>query len=214
MNVHDFPDDALARAVPYGIYDLEANRGYVYVGTSAETGEFAVEAIVLWWREVGREMYPHAKRLLILADGGGANGSRLYLWKERLQCRLVDEQGVVVTVCHYPPGCSKWNPVEHRLFGPISINWAGIPLRSLDSMIALIRGTTTNSGLHVDAALLDGVFETGRKVSKQLMKWLNLVRAEICPQWNYTLSPRPLSDPPRDKGIRKLMPWDLAQLVS
>lgn len=214
MNVHDFPDDASARAVPYGIYDLVANLGHVVVGTSAETGEFAVEALVQWWCLVGRAMYPHAKRLLILADGGGANGSRLHLWKERLQRCFVDEFGLVVTVCHYPPGCSKWNPVEHRLFGPISINWAGIPLRTLDVMTSLIRGTTTTTGLKVDATVLESVFVKGRKVTKKLMGWLNLTRAEVCPQWNYTLRPRPLSDPLGTKGIRVLRPWDLAALIS
>lgn len=214
MNIHDFPDDAVVRSVPYGIYDVLANRGHVFVGTSAETGEFAVEAIVRWWGQTGRATYPNATRLLILADGGGANGSRVQSWKERLQRRFVDEQRLPVTVCHYPPGCSKWNPVEHRLFGPISINWAGIPLRSLDVMLALIRGTTTESGLRVDADLLDAVFETGRKVSRRLMRWLDLVPSAICPQWTYTLRPRPLSDPPGTPGCQRLQPWDLAELVS
>jgi hypothetical protein len=214
VNVHDFPGDAEARAVPYGIYDLVANRGWVYVGTSAETPEFAVDAIALWWREEGARLYPAAKRLLILADSGGANGCRVWAWKERLQRRLADEFDLELRVCHYPTGCSKWNPVEHRLFGPISLNWAGKPLRTLDTMLSLMRGTRTKTGLIVEAKLLEGVYQTGRKVSKKVLKWLNIAPADICPQWNYTLRPRPLSDPPDRPGLQRLTPWDLAALTS
>lgn len=213
MNVHDFPGDALARAVPYGIYDLAANLGWLYVGTSAETPAFAVEAIVRWWADKGRSLYPQAKRILIVADSGGANGCRVWLWKERLQRRLADEFGLEVTVCHYPTGCSKWNPIEHRLFGPISRNWAGIPLRTLNIMLALIRGTQTKTGLVVEATLLDGVFETGCKVSKKLMGWLDLAPSDVCPKWNYTLGPRRLSDPSDKPGLQKLTPWDLAASI-
>ena len=212
MNIHDFPGDALARAVPYGIYDVIANDGWVYVGTSAETAEFAVAVIVRWWTDEGRVRYPAAQRLLILADSGGANGCQVHLWKERLQRVLADEHGLEVTVCHYPTGCSKWNPVEHRLFGPISQNWAGIPLRTMDTMLSLISGTRTKTGLVVKAHVFEGVYETGRTVSKKVMNWLDLVHADVCPRWNYSLRPRPLSDPPGTRGIRRLMAWDLAAL--
>lgn len=212
--MHDFPGDALARAVPYGIYDVVANRGWLYVGTSGETSEFAVDAIALWWAEEGCRQYPNAKRLLILADSGGANGCRVWAWKERLQRRLADEFSLPVTVCHYPTGCSKWNPIEHRLFGPVSLNWAGLPLRSLDTMLSLIRGTRTKTGLRVEAKLLEGTYDTGRKVAKRLIDWIDLVPADVCPRWNYTLRPRPLSDPPGKPGLQRLMPWDLAALTS
>ena len=139
VNVHDFRQDALARAVPYGIYDLRHNRGSVYIGASADTSAFAVDAIVAWWRDEGKARFPDADQLLILADAGGSNGYRRRLWKQQLQTQLADELGLEVTVCHYPTGASKWNPVEHRLFGPISINWAGKPLRSFEVMLAYIR---------------------------------------------------------------------------
>ena len=213
MNVHDFPDDAVARAVPYGIYDIAAKEGWVYVGMSAETPDFAVDAIVRWWSTAGRARYPHAQRILIVADSGGANGCRARRWKERLQRRLADEYGLTVTVGHYPTGCSKWNPVEHRLFGPISQHWAGIPLRSLAILLALIRGTRSSTGLAVEAELLEGDYPTGRGVSKRLMRMLALTPAETCPRWNYTLHPRSLSDPPGSPGIRRLTPWDLEALV-
>lgn len=214
MNVHDFPGDALARAVPYGIYDVVANDGWVYVGASADTPELAVDAIERWWVQAGRERYPRARRILIVSDSGGSNGCRVRLWKERLQRRLADEHGLAVTVCHYPTGCSKWNPVEHRLFGPISRNWAGTPLRSLDTMLALIRGTRSKAGLVVHAELLEGTYETGHRVSDKLLRWLALEPHNTCPRWNYTLRPRPLSDPPATSGLQKLTPWDLAALVS
>lgn len=212
--MHDFPGDAMARAVPYGIYDVAADQGWVYVGTSGETPEFAVDAVVRWWVQAGRALYPTAQRILIVADSGGANGCRVRSWKERLQRRLADEHGLAVSVAHYPTGCSKWNPVEHRLFGPISRNWAGIPLRSLAIMLALIRGTRSKAGLLVEAELLDGTYQTGHRVSNKLMRWLNLVPGDVCPHWNYTLLPRPLSDPSDKPGLQKLMPWDLAELVS
>lgn len=214
MNVHDFRNDATARAVPYGIYDVSANRGWVYVGTSADTPEFAVDAIVRWWREAGKQRYPESDRILIVADSGGSNGCRPYLWKERLQRNLADEHNLRVTVSHFPTGCSKWNPIEHRLFGPISRNWSGIPLRSLDTMLALIQGTQTKTGLTITAEILDGVYKTGKKVSKKLMALLDLVPAEVCPQWNYTLRPRPVSDPPGMPGIQALTEWDLIALIS
>jgi hypothetical protein len=190
VNGHDFPQDALVRAVPYGIYDLEHNCGHIYVGTSADTPQFAVEAIAAWWQNEGRVIAPQAAQLLILADAGGSNGYRPRLWKQQLQGQLCDRLGLTVTVCHYPTGCSKWNPIEHRLFSHISINWAGKPLRTLDTMLAYIRGTTTITGLTVKAFLLEGDYETGQSVSDAEMERLNLERHAVCPNWNYTIRPR------------------------
>lgn len=192
VNEHDFEHEALGKAVPYGIYDLSLHRGTVFVGQSADTPQFAVEAITTWWQNTGQHLYPEAPALLILADAGGSNGYRPRLWKQQLQEQLADRFGLEVTVCHYPTGASKWNPVEHRLFGPISINWAGIPLRTFDTMLALIRGTTNVSGLQVDAALIDQTFLKGIKVADDTMARLNLVRHAVCPHWNYTLRPRSL----------------------
>ncbi len=190
VNVHDFRQDALGRAVPYGIYDLNHNRGYVYVGGSADTPQFAVDALASWWRGEGQKGFPGAGKILILADGGGSNGYRPRRWKQQLQEQLADRLGLEVTVSHYPTGASKWNPVEHRLFGPISINWAGKPLRTFETMLSYIQGTTTETGLKVKAFLLDRQYEKGVKVSAQEMEALNLERAEISPQWNYTIKPR------------------------
>jgi Rhodopirellula transposase DDE domain len=191
VNVHDFPQDALGRAVPYGIYDVTRNRGAVYVGESADTPAFAVEAIARWWEDEGRAAYPEAPHLLLLADAGGSNGCRPRRWKEQLQARLSDRLGLVVTVCHYPTGCSKWNPIEHRLFGPISVNWAGQPLRCWETLLGYLRGTTTTTGLAVRAARLPGTYAPGQRVSKAVMNTLNLERHATCPVWNYTLRPRP-----------------------
>jgi len=190
VNVHDFLSEALGRGVPYGIYDVQQNNGVVYVGQSADTAEFAVEAIRRWWHEHGQKSYPKATKLLILADAGGSNGCRPRLWKEQLQSQLSDTLGLTITVCHYPTGCSKWNPIEHRLFSFISINWAGQPLRTFETMLNLIRGTNTRTGLTVSAHLLEGVFETGKKVTSAVIKSLNMTRHTICPQWNYTIRPR------------------------
>ena len=196
VNVHDFRQDALGRAVPYGIYDLIHKLGYVYVGNSAETGQFAVDAIAMWWESEGRAGFGGADRLLVLADAGGGNGYQPRLWKQQLQEQLADRLGLEVTVCHYPTGASKWNPIEHRLFGPISINWAGKPLCSFETMLAYIRGTTTQSGLKVKASLLDRHYDKGVKVSDQQMKALELERHEVCPNWNYTIRPRSMSYAP------------------
>jgi hypothetical protein len=190
VNVHDFRQDAVGRAVPYGIYDLHRNRGTVYVGESAETPRFAVDAIVRWWHEEGQRAYPEAVALLVLADGGGSNGSQPRAWKGQIQEQLADRLGLTVTVCHYPTGCSKWNPVEHRLFGPISVNWAGEPLRTFEGMVALIRGTTTTTGLTVRAERLRGEYPKGETLTDKEMKQLSLERHAICPRWNYTIRPR------------------------
>jgi Rhodopirellula transposase DDE domain len=188
VNAHDFPQDALARASPYGIYLPQLDRGYVYVGVSRDTPEFAVDAISQWWLHHGRRLFPQARRLLILADAGGSNGCRPRLWKLRLQ-RLADREGLTITVCHYPRGASKWNPVEHRLFSFISINWAGQPLRTLETMLGYIRDTETETGLRVKAVLVAGTYQTGVKVSKQEWETVRLHRHKTCPSWNYTISP-------------------------
>jgi hypothetical protein len=189
VNVYDFLSDAECRATPYGIYDLTSGRGHICVGTSADTPAFAVEAIASWWARYGCERYRGAGELLILADGGGSNGHRPRLWKARLQERVADRYGLHVTVCHYPTGASKWNPVEHRLLGPISINWAGQPLRSLGAMLGWVRGTTVG-GSGVTAVLDRAVYPTKVKVPDEVMAGLDLERHDDCPAWNYTIGPR------------------------
>jgi hypothetical protein len=191
VNVHDFRTDALGRAVPYGIYDLTHNHGTVVVGKSADTPEFAVDAIAHWWDTTGAVSFPDTHHLLILADGGGSNGSRPRLWKHQLQEQLCDRRGLTVTVSHYPTGCSKWNPIEHRLFSQISTNWAGKPLRTWDTILGYVRGTTTCTGLTVSAVLQEGDYGTGHRVSDREMETLNLKHDDVCPRWNYTLRPRP-----------------------
>lgn len=190
VNDHDFMQDALGKAVPYGIYDLKHNRGYVYVGQSADTPQFAVEAIVRWWREIGKNLYPNADKILILADAGGSNGCRPRLWKQQLQELLADQLELEVTICHYPTGASKWNPIEHRLFGPISLNWTGKPLKTFEFMLACIRGTDTDTGLQVEAFWVEKVYKKGIKVTKEIMKTLQIECHEVCPRWNYTIKPR------------------------
>jgi hypothetical protein len=187
---YDFPNDAVAKVVPYGIYDIQANRGAVYIGLDADTADFAVDAIVHWWREQGRRRYPNATELLILADGGGSNGYRPRRWKTQLQQKLADAFGLSVTVCHYPPGASKWNPVEHRLFSQIQQTWAGTPLVSVSVLLSAIRSTTTSTGLRVTASLLAGSYPRHLTVSAQEWASLSIKRHKVCPQWNYTLLPR------------------------
>jgi hypothetical protein len=185
-----FASYAQCVAVPFGIYDIAQNAGYVTVGISNNTSEFAVNCLESWWHLHGRSAYPHVDRLLVLADGGGANGYNLRTWKKDLQDRLCDAFGLTVTISHYPPGCSKWNPVEYRLFSHISINWAGQPLRNLDVMLAFIRGTTTAAGLKVEARLDQEIYRKGRKVTERQQEELALSAHNVCPRWNYTLSPR------------------------
>jgi len=188
---HDFPSDAVGRMVPFGIYDPQANRGFVHVGTSAETPAFAVDAIERWWVEEGDRRYPHAADLLILADCGGANGYRSRAWKYRLQKQLCDRHGLTVTVCHYPPGASKWNPIEHRLFSEISKRWAGEPLVSFRKALHYMRTTTTSSGLRVKARLVRKKYATGEKIPQADMDALTVCEHETLPAWNYTLFPWP-----------------------
>jgi hypothetical protein len=190
VNDHDFKLDALGRAVPYGIYVLNHNRGYVYVGKSADTAEFAVDVLASWWQDIGQFDFPDAPSILILCDSGGSNGYRLRLWKVQLQEQLADRLRLNVTVCHYPTGASKWNPIEHRLFGPISINWASQPLRTFEIMLACIRGTTTKTGLQVSAFPVEQIYAKGLKIAQEVMDSLYLERHAICPNWNYTIRPR------------------------
>ena len=189
VNVHDFRRDALGRAVPYGIYDLQHNLGYVAVGTSADTPEFAVDGIVWWW-QLDRPCFPDESKVLILSDAGGSDGYRPRLWKKELQEKLADQLGVEVMVCHFPTGASKWNPIEHRLFSFISLNWAGKPLRTFETMLGYIQSTTTEAGLKIKACLLDRQYDKGIKVSDKEMAALNLERRKICPNWNYVIKPR------------------------
>lgn len=189
VNAHDFPTDAVGHAVPYGVYDPELNRGHVCVGTSGNTPDLAVDAVRDWWRQKGQRQYRDATALLIEADGGGSNGSRSRRFKLRLQ-EFADETGLAVTVCHYPPGASKWNPVEHRLFSPISATWAGIVLATVALLVGLIRRTTTRTGLRVTARVMPKDYPTGRKVSAVEFRAIRLTRHETCPQWNYTIHPR------------------------
>lgn len=189
VNAHDFPSDAKCRAIPYGIYDITLNRGHVCVGASADTSEFAVNSIRNWWLRFGRKQYPDQTHLLIEADSGGSNGCRPRLWKRELQ-GLADATGLTITVCHYPRGASKWNPADHRLFGPISRNWAGTPLRDLDTMLGYIRGTTTRTGLRVTARLDKRAYQKKIKVSDREMKQLNIHKTKSCPDWNYSIKPQ------------------------
>jgi hypothetical protein len=191
VDEHDFPSAAECRAVPFGVYELIRNRGHVYVGVSNDTPEFAVVSIAKWWDEQGRAAYPGTDRLLILADCGGSNGCRARAWKCNLQALISDRFGLTLTVCHYPTGCSKWNPVEHRLFSQISRNWAGKPLRSLGIMLGYIRGTRTETGLEVTAHLDEGFYKKSVPYSHKDVDQLSWVPHEVCPQWNYTISPQP-----------------------
>jgi transposase len=189
VRVHDFVIPELGRAAPYGIYDLAQNTGWVSVGVDHDTASFAVETIRRWWHAMGQEKYPQANRLLITADGGGSNGSRLRLWKLELQT-LADQTGLAIAVSHFPPGTSKWNKIEHRLFSFISKNWRGQPLTSLKVIVSLIAGTTTRKGLKVHAEIDDGSHPAGIKVPDAEMDLINLRRDKFHGEWNYEILPR------------------------
>ena len=189
VKVHDFADKELGKAIPYGVYDIAGNAGWVSIGVDHDTAEFAVNAVHSWYASVGRERYPEADSLMITADGGGSNGSRVKLWKLKLQ-ELADETGLTISVCHYPPGTSKWNKIEHRLFSAISQNWRGKPLTSRLAIVELIAATTTTTGLKVQCELDDRTYVKGVKVSKAQMAALNITPAEFHPEWNYTITPR------------------------
>lgn len=191
VKVHDFVDKELGRANPYGVYDVGSNTGWVSVGTDHDTASFAVETIRRWWRTMGRQSYPAASKLMITADGGGSNGSRVRLWKMELQ-RLADEIRIPIHVSHLPPGTSKWNKIEHRLFSYISMNWRGQPLVSHEVIINLIAGTTTRKGLKVHAELDDSLYPAGIKVSDDEFKQIHLTRNMFHGEWNYRIDPRPI----------------------
>ena len=201
VQVHDFQDKELGKAIPYGVYDLSANAGWVSVGIDHDTPEFAVESIYCWWRQMGRKTYPQANELLITADGGGSNGSRERLWKVALQ-RLADTTGLKIAVCHFPPGASKWNKIEHRMFCHITRNWRGRPLESHEVIVNLIASTTTTKGLRVRAALDTDAYPTGVKVEDATMAALHLMPDKFHGDWNYTIAPE---DPDRiNKQPRRL----------
>jgi hypothetical protein len=186
---HDFPDPSVPRAHPYGIYELTRNRGFVNVGTDHDTATFAVASIRAWWRAQGRRAYPGASRLLITADAGGSNGPRLRLWKWELQ-RFADEWGFPISVSHFPPGTSKWNKVEHRLFSFITSNWQGEPLVDYETVVNLISRTTTTAGLEVSCRLDRRRYPLGRKVTEEEWAKINLMRDDFHGDWNYTIRPR------------------------
>jgi transposase len=192
VNVYDYRSIADGKAIPYGIYDLVHNRGFVNVGIDHETAEFAVESIRRWWQSVGKELYPTSKELLIIADGGGSNGARNRLWKMQLQ-QLATQTGLTITVCHLPPATSKWNKIEHRLFSYISINWRGNPLTSFETVIELISHTTTKQGLTVTAVKDSNSYPTGIKVSDEDLAALNITREPFHGDWNYTIQPQELA---------------------
>lgn len=190
---HDFPDPSVPRAYPYGIYDLGRNRGFVNVGTDHDTATFAVASIRGWWRHEGRRLYPAATRLLITADGGGSNGYRLRLWKLELQ-HLADQTGLAIAVCHFPPGTSKWNKVEHRLFSFISSNWRGEPLRDYQTVVHLIASTTTAKGLKITCRLDRRKYKVGREITEREMATINIQPEPFHGEWNYVIHPHNQSE--------------------
>jgi hypothetical protein len=186
---HDFPSDADGVAVLYGIYSTQSNLGDIYVGTSHDTPAFAVRCITDWWRKIGSKCWTRATELLVLADSGGSNSSRSRVWKYRLQNELCNLCNISVTICHYPPGSSKWNPIEHRLFAEISKNWAGQPLISYEKILKYLRTTKTKTGLRVGARMVRKQYLTGERVSDQDMKQICISNHDTFPKWNYTISP-------------------------
>jgi Rhodopirellula transposase DDE domain len=195
VNLHDFPDPTLGKAIPYGVYDVGANRGWVGVGTDHDTAAFAVQTLRRWWQQVGSGSYPQANRLLVCADAGGSNGYRVRAWKTEL-ARLAEETGLQVTVGHLPPGTSKWNRIEHRLFSAISMNWRGRPLASHEVIVELIGATTTQTGLRVHAELDQGTYPLGVRVRDAELAAVPLVRHGFHGEWNYTIQPAAEEPPP------------------
>jgi transposase len=189
VKVHDFPDEELGKVIPYGVYDMATNTGWVSVGVDHDTAEFAVETVRRWWWHMGRSTYPQATRLLLTADGGGSNGSRCRLWKVELQ-KLADEIKLQIAVCHFPPGTSKWNKIEHRMFCHITENWRGRPLVSREVVVNLIGHTTTKTGLEIRSELDENRYPTGREITDQQMESLALKREQFHGEWNYTIKPR------------------------
>jgi hypothetical protein len=225
VRTHDFPGDSAGKAIPYGVYDVTANAGWVNVGTDHDTAAFAVESVRRWWNAAGSSQYPAARRLLITADAGGSNGYRTRAWKAGLAA-LAAGTGLQITVCHFPPGTSKWNKIEHRLFSHITMNWRGRPLTSHDVVINSIAATTTRTGLTVDARLDDGTDPTGVKVSNAQMAALPVSRHPFHGDWNYTLHPAaggaaaPPAGNDQDRSpavlpeLTGLAPGDLDQLIA
>ena len=189
VNDHDFPQDAKGKAVPYGIYDIEANKGTIFLGTTFDTPAFAVDSIEAWWRTEGQKRYNNADELLILADAGGSNSYRSRVWKAKIYEKLCKQYGISVKVCHYPPGTSKWNPIEHRLFSEISKNWAGKPLESYEKALKYIRTTKTLSGLTVKGHFVRKKYYKGESVPDKQMERLPIKTHKVMPKWNYTLLP-------------------------
>jgi hypothetical protein len=189
VKTHDFPDPKLGKAVPYGVYDIHGNEAGVSVGISHDTAEFAVAAIRRWWDNLGRKRYGRAKRMLVTADSGGSNSSRCRLWKVELQ-KWADETGLIIEVCHYPPGTSKWNKIEHRVFCHITRNWRGVPLETLEVVVESIGATTTQAGLEVHAWLDESQYEKGRKVSDEELAACNIKHSMYHGEWNYEIHPR------------------------
>lgn len=189
VNDHDFASDATGKGIPRGLYDVNKNAGFVSVGTSHDTAEFAVDSIGSWWQQIGNAEYKNAKQLLILADSGGSNAAKSKMWKYYLQKKICNPYKLSVTVCHYPTGASKWNPIEHRLFGPISKNWEGVPLLTLETVLKFIRTTATDTGLKVKALLNRKKYETKQKLSENQAEELNVEYHSNLPNWNYTIKP-------------------------
>jgi hypothetical protein len=189
VRTHDFEDKELGKGIPYGVLDTGRNQGWVSVGVDHDTAQFAVSSIRNWWTHMGMSVYPQARELLITADAGGSNGYRIRLWKRELQ-KFADETGLTVTVCHFPPGTSKWNKIEHRMFCHITANWRGRPLSSLEVIVNLIAGTTTQKGLTIQAGLDLGSYEKGIEVSEEEMSQLHLKPADFHGEWNYTITSR------------------------
>jgi hypothetical protein len=194
VNMHDFADDELGKAIPYGVYDIGRNEGWVSIGITHDTAEFAVETIRRWWYRMGKAVYPNAGELLITADGGGSNGARVRLWKLQLQ-RLADELGLVLQVRHFPPGTSKWNKIEHRMFCHITENWRARPLTSQMAIVSLISNTRTAQGLSIQAELDEAAYETGKKVTDMEMNALLITHCNFHGEWNYSLSPHASAAP-------------------
>ena len=189
VDTHDFPDKELGKAIPYGVYDIDKNEAWVSVGVSSDTAEFAVESVRRWWKQLGSKRYPKSNRLLVTADSGGSNGHRNRLWKLELQ-QLADETGLTIEVCHYPPGTSKWNKIEHRLFCHITRNWRGVPLKSHQVVVNLVSSTRTSEGLEVHCRLDANDYPKGRKISDAEMAQINIKRNAFHGDWNYEIKPR------------------------
>jgi transposase len=189
VNTHDFPDKTLGKAAPYGIYDMTRNEGWVNVGISHDTAEFAVNSIRTWWNNMGKELYKNCTEIMVTADCGGSNSYKTKLWKFELQ-KFADEIGKSITICHFPPGTSKWNKIEHRMFSHISQNWRGKPLVSLETIVELIGNTTTTTGLKIQTSVDKNHYEKGRKISDEDFESINIRRSKFQGNWNYTIRPR------------------------